>query len=77
MFTSGWVRVWDEATGAVVPQADDPDRADTPGTESRAADQLDSGLSQSQVLEHHVRYAEQCRNTAVQLDLLIDHLEGK
>lgn len=77
VFTAGWVRVYDEATGTILPQTGDSSRAAAPTTEARAAEQLDSGLNQSQVLEHHVRYAEQCRNITTQLDLLIDHLRGK
>ncbi|WP_312929117.1 DNA-packaging protein [Stutzerimonas nitrititolerans] len=76
VFTAGFVRVWDEATGAAMPASSDPGRAAAQGTDARAAEQLDTGLSQSDVLTHHVRYAEQCRNTAAQLDRLIDAVEG-
>jgi hypothetical protein len=79
VFTRGFVRVWDEATGArtAVPEAADPGRAAAQGTEGRAVDQLDSGLSQNAVLANHVRYAEQCRNVADQLDALIDAVQEK
>lgn len=77
VFTRGFVRVWDTASGARVLETDDTGRAAAQGTEARAVEQLDSGLGQAQLLEHHVRYAEQCRNTAAQLDLLIDAVEGK
>lgn len=77
VFTRGFVRVWDTASGARVPETDDTRRAAAQGAEARAVEQLDSGLGQAQLLEHHVRYAEQCRNTAAQLDLLIDAVEGK
>ncbi|SED35938.1 hypothetical protein [Pseudomonas anguilliseptica] len=79
VFTAGWVRVYDEATGARaagMPSAADTGRAAAQVAEGRAAEQLDSGISQRDVLEHHTRYAEQCRNSAAQLDLLIDALEG-
>lgn len=79
VFTAGWVRVYDEATGATaagMPTATDTGRAAAQSTEGRAAEQLDSGISQRDVLEHHTRYAEQCRNTAAQLDLLIDAVKG-
>lgn len=79
VFTAGWVRVYDEATGAIaagMPSATDTGRAAAQSTEGRAAEQLDSGISQRDVLEHHTRYAEQCRNTAAQLDLLIDAVKG-
>ena len=59
-----------------MPSATDTGRAVAQSTESRAAEQLDSGISQRDVLEHHTRYAEQCRNTATQLDLLIDAVQG-
>ncbi len=79
VFTRGFVRVWDEATGAraAVPETADPGRTATQGAEGRALDQLDSGLSQNAVLAHHVRYAEQCRNVADQLDALIDAVQEK
>lgn len=79
VFTAGWVRVYDEATGAIpagMPSATDTGRVAAQSTEGRAAEQLDSGISQRDVLEHHTSYAEQCRNTAAQLDLLIDAVEG-
>lgn len=81
VFTAGFVRVWDEATGArapaALPAAADPERTAAQGAEARAAEQLDSGLSQAALLGHHIRYAEQCRNTAAQLDALIDAVGGK
>ncbi|WP_158603081.1 DNA-packaging protein [Pseudomonas sp. AOB-7] len=78
VFTAGWVRVYDEATGAraAVPAPADSGRAAAQVEAGRAAEQLDSGLSQSAVLAHHVRYAEQCRSTATQLDALIDAVGG-
>lgn len=78
VFTAGFVRVWDEATGAAipVPAAADTGRAAAQSTETRAAEQLDSGISQREVLAHHVRYAEQCRSTSAQLDALIDAVQG-
>lgn len=77
VFTAGWVRVYDEATGAAVPATTDTSRATAQVAEGKAAEQLDSGISQRAVLEHHVSYAEQCRNTSAQLDLLIDAVQGK
>lgn len=78
VFTAGWVRVYDEAIGAraAVPAAADSGRAAAQGAEARAAEQLDSGLSQAALLGHHIQYAEQCRNTAAQLDALIDAVGG-
>ena len=75
VFTRGWVRVYDQATGAApMPPAKTATGAAAPGAEAAALEQLDSGLSQRAVLAHHVRYAEQCRNTSAQLDALINAL---
>lgn len=78
VFTAGWVRIYDEATGAraAVPAAAGPGRVAAQGADARAAEQLDSGLGQGALLAHHIRYAEQCRNTAAQLDALIDAVGG-
>lgn len=76
VFTAGWVRVYDQATGALVPAASDPQRTAAPATQTAAAEQLDSGISQGQLLAHHIRYAEQCRNTTRQLELLIDQVSA-
>lgn len=77
VFTRGFVRVWDEATGAALPAPTDPDGAAAPADGTGAAEQLDAGLGQADVLAHHTRYAEQCRNTAAQLNRLIDALEAQ
>lgn len=76
VLTRGWVRVYDEATGARMPASVDPAGAAAPTGAAAAAEQLASGLDQRAVLAHHVRYAEQCRNTAAQLDALINVLES-
>lgn len=78
VFTAGWVRIYDEATGAraSVPAAADPERAAAQSPEALAAEQLDSGISQAALLGHHIRHAEQCKNTAAQLDALIDAVGG-
>lgn len=78
VFTAGWVRIYDEATGAraAVPGATDSGRAAAQSPEAIAAEQLDSGISQAALLGHHIQYAEQCRNTAAQLDALIDAVVG-
>lgn len=76
-FTRGFVRVWDEATGAAVPTTAhaDPDRTAQAAADAGAADQLDAGIGRADLLRHHIRYAEQCRATAAQLGALIDVLE--
>lgn len=76
VFTRGFVRLWDEASGAHLPASADPGRAAAQSAETRAIEQLDSGLGQRALLAHHIRYAEQCRNTAAQLNALIDATEG-
>ncbi|WP_281687588.1 hypothetical protein [Pseudomonas citronellolis] len=76
VLTRGWVRVYDEATGARVPAAPAAAGAVASTGAGNPAEQLPSGVDQRAVLEHHVRYAEQCRNTAAQLDALIDAVEG-
>lgn len=78
VFTRGWVRLYDRATGAELPAtAADPAGAAAPPAEAGAAEQLDSGVTQAGLLAHHVGYAEQCKNTAAQLDRLIDLLEPR
>lgn len=76
VLTRGWVRIYDEATGARMPAAVDPAGAAAPATAGDPAEQIPSGIDQRAVLAHHVRYAEQCQGTAAQLDALINVLEG-
>lgn len=76
VFTRGWVRVYDESTGARVPAAPAAAGAAASAGAGDPADQLPADVDQRAVLEHHVRYAEQCRNTAAQLDALIDAVGG-
>lgn len=78
VFTRGWVRLYDRATGAELPAAPaDPAGAAAPAGEAAALEQLDSGVDQARLLAHHIDYAEQCRNSAAQLDRLIDLLEAR
>lgn len=76
VFTRGFVRVWDEATGAVPAAPAGSGGAAAQSPQADTLDQLPAGISRSQLLEHHIRYAEQCRNTAAQLDALIDVVQG-
>lgn len=76
VFTAGWVRIYDEATGARMPAPANSGRAAAPAGEASPAEQLATGLGQGDVLAHHVRYAEQCRGIADQLNRLIDAVEG-
>lgn len=76
VFTRDFVRLYDEATGAYpLPATGDPLRALAQAASSAAAWELDSGLGQRELLTHHIRYAEQCNATAVQLNKLIDAVE--
>lgn len=79
VFTTGFVRVWDEATGAAapVPTSAGAGRTAAQVAAGQAVEQLDSGISQDALLGHHIQYAEQCRNTAAQLDALIDAVQQK
>lgn len=72
VFTRGFVRVWNEATGAAVPAAEHPGGAAATPPDARAADRLDAGINRADLLRHHVRYAEQCKGIADQLNALID-----
>lgn len=78
VFTRGWVRLYDRATGAELPAAPaDPAGTTAPAADAAAAEQLDSGVDQARLLAHHIDYAEQCRNTSAQLERLIDLLEAR
>lgn len=75
VFTRGWVRLYDSATGAYpgpVPAAGHSGGAVAPAALTEPAWQLDSNISQAELLGHHLRYAEQCRNIASQLSGLIN-----
>ncbi|MNN33850.1 hypothetical protein D3C81_1476240 [compost metagenome] len=77
MFTRGFVRVYDAANGLDLPTASHPGGTAAQAETAAAAEQLDSGIDQQQLLDTHIRNAEQCLNTAAQLDRLIDYLTGK
>lgn len=73
VFTRDFVRLYDQATGAYpLPATGDPERAVAPSAATDSAWDLDSGIGQRAFLAHHIRYAEQCRSTAAQLNRLID-----
>ncbi|MGL4885493.1 MAG: hypothetical protein ACRC4V_03945 [Aeromonas veronii] len=76
VFTRDFVRLYDDATGAYpMPETRHPGGAAASSDTTDAAWQLDSGISQRTFLAHHIRYAEQCRATAAQLNKLIDAME--
>lgn len=75
VFTTGFVRVWNEALnpGAVVPAARQPPGGTADASESaRAADQLDSRVTQTDILKNHVRNSEGYASCRVQLKSLIE-----
>ncbi|NMY85876.1 DNA-packaging protein [Pseudomonas proteolytica] len=75
VFTTGFVRVWNEALNPVtaVPATSQPPggTADSSGT-AGAADQLDSRVSQPDILKNHVRNSEGYASCRVQLKSLIE-----
>lgn len=79
VFTWGFVRVWNAATGAcAVPAADAAGRADAearacqaPGADP-AGDLAPSGLSEADILHGVNDYASRCRGIEAQLEALID-----
>lgn len=79
VFTWGFVRVWNAATGAcAVPEADAAGRDDAtasacqaPGADP-AGDLAPSGLSQADILHGVNDYAARCRGIEAQLEALID-----
>ncbi|WP_052143361.1 hypothetical protein [Aeromonas hydrophila] len=77
VFTRDFVRLYDTATGAYPLSATgDPRLVVAPSSDTTAAGELDSGITQQDFLAHHIRYAEQCRATAAQLNKLIDTVES-
>lgn len=78
VFTRDFVRLYDEATGAYpLPTTQHSTGAAASTDSANTAGELDSGLTQSQFLEHHIRYAEQCRSITAQLNGLIDAVSTK
>ena len=79
VFTWGFVRVWNAATGAcAVPEADAAGRDDAsasacqaPGAD-QASDLAPSGLSEADILHGFNDYATRCRGIEAQLGTLID-----
>lgn len=77
VFTRGFVRLYDEATGAYPVSASSHSNGATASpSASDPTWELDSELSQAEFLEHHIRYAEQCRGITAQLNGLIEAVGG-
>jgi len=76
VFTTGFVRVWNSANGIAansgLPAAETARRAAAPSDPTTAADQLDSGVSQGDVLINHTRNAELHASCRAQLNSLIN-----
>ncbi|MCR4537336.1 DNA-packaging protein [Pseudomonas sp. 18.1.10] len=76
VFTTGFVRVWNEAlnpSATLVPaSSQSPSRAADPLGPTGAADQLDSGVTQADILKNHVRNSERYASCRAQLRSLIE-----
>lgn len=76
VFTTGFVRVWNEALNPsptrVPAPSQSPSRAADPLGSTRAADQLDSGVTQADILKNHVRNSEGYGSCRAQLKSLIE-----
>ncbi|AJO77500.1 hypothetical protein [Pseudomonas sp. MRSN 12121] len=77
VFTTGFVRVWNAANGVSTASTAMPTQNTTSGTaapssRAGAADELDSGIGQAQVLFNQVRNGEQYGACRAQLNRMID-----
>lgn len=74
VFTAGFVRVWNTANGisTAMPTPNSTSGIAAPSSGSGAADDLDSGVSQAQILTNQVRNAELHSSCRAQLNNLID-----
>jgi len=74
VFTTGFVRVWNNANGiyTAVPTPNDASGAAATARGAGAADELDSGVGQAQILANQVRNAELHGICRAQLNNLID-----
>lgn len=74
VFTAGFVRVWNTANGisTAMPTPNSSSGIAAPSSGAGAADDLDSGVGQAQVLTNQVRNAELHSTCRAQLNNLID-----
>jgi hypothetical protein len=76
VFTAGFVRVWNTADGTNtstgMPPQPGASRSAAPPSGPGAADDLDSGITQGQLLTNHVRNGELHASCRAQLNRLID-----
>lgn len=75
VFTTGFVRVWNEAhnlAALVSATSQSPGRSADPSGPTGAADQLDSGVTQADILKNHVRNSEGYASCRAQLKSLIE-----
>lgn len=78
VFTRGWVRLYDRATGAELPAAPaDPQELLRRPAKPQPLSSSIQASTRRELLAHRIDYAEQCRNSAAQLDRLIDLLEAR
>lgn len=75
VFTTGFVRVWNTANGVApspaMPTPNGPGRIPAPAGGTRTADDLDSGITQDQLLTNQVRNGELYATCRAQLTSLI------
>lgn len=77
VFTVGFLRVFNDAIGAdSLPEPFAAAAAALPAGQADALDALDSGLTQQDILDYVTGYGQQCKDTAAQLNKLIDHYEA-
>ncbi|BAV74129.1 hypothetical protein PCAU_1920 [Pseudomonas chlororaphis subsp. aurantiaca] len=77
VFTTGFVRVWNAANGVstastAMPAPDTTSGTAAPSSGAGAADELDSGIGQAQILFNQVRNGEQYGACRAQLNRMID-----
>ena len=75
VFTHGFVRVYNRAIGASPSGLSETDAASGADAAANAAETVDAGVSQQDVLAHAIDYGQRCRNLESQLDRLIDYTE--
>lgn len=82
VFTRGWLRSYNTAIGAGVPEAGEgpgasAQAADAGGAAAGEDDLLPANIDQRDILTHHIDYAARARKLEEALNRLIDYEEGK
>jgi len=81
VFTRGWVREYNAAIGAAVPDSAQAtgvpaETADAGTTAARVDELAPAAVDQADVLNHHIDYGARAREIEAQLNRLIDYEEG-